>query len=329
MMDALTAARSALPTADAPGTTDGGKLFLSGYSQGGLVSMATHRALQSAGISVTASTFMSGPYALTALADAIVEGQVNASAVENFVLLASSFQHAYGNIYTNSSEVFNPAYAAGIDTLLPGSMSVSALQSAGKLPTALFSVTPPNPTYAAETPATAPANLASIFAAGFGTPFLVNNSYRLSYLQDATAAPDGGFPTLTTGVPPASPANTFRQALKTNDLRDWTPIAPVLLCGGNSDPTVFFFSTTLMQHYWTVTAPAAGLSVLDVDSAVASNDPYAGYKIGFAAAVALVRAAAIAGGAMDGGNAAVLAKYHAGLVPPFCLSAAKGFFDGH
>jgi hypothetical protein len=121
----------------------------------------------------------------------------------------------------------------------------------------------------------------------------------------------------------------LRQALKKNDLRDFTPTAPVLLCGGNSDPTVFFFNTTLMQHYWTVTAPATGMSVLDVDSGATVNDPYAAFKTGFAAAVALVRVAAIAGGATDGGNAAVLAKYHAGLVPPFCLSAAKEFFDGH
>src|SRR4029078_4275938 len=44
MIDALTAARSALPTADAPDTMDGGKLLVTGYSQGGYVAMATHRA---------------------------------------------------------------------------------------------------------------------------------------------------------------------------------------------------------------------------------------------------------------------------------------------
>jgi hypothetical protein len=35
MIDALTAARSALPVAGAPATTDDGKLFITGYSQGG------------------------------------------------------------------------------------------------------------------------------------------------------------------------------------------------------------------------------------------------------------------------------------------------------
>jgi dipeptidyl aminopeptidase/acylaminoacyl peptidase len=46
MIDALTAARSALPTTDAPSTTDNGELLVTGYSQGGYVAMATHRALQ-------------------------------------------------------------------------------------------------------------------------------------------------------------------------------------------------------------------------------------------------------------------------------------------
>jgi hypothetical protein len=173
-----------------------------------------------------------------------------------------------------------------------------------------------------------PASLAPIFAMGFGNPHLVNNTYRLEYLRDAQAQPDGGFPTVSTGVPATAPANTLRQALKTNDLRNWTPTAPVLLCAGNQDPTVFYFNTQLMQHYWTANPPGAALTVLDVDSAVASGDPYATLKNAFAAAKALVAANAVAGGASDGGAKAVLQAYHAGLVPPVCLSAVKSFFDG-
>src|SRR6185436_4932621 len=66
MIDALTAGRKALPLAATPSTTDGGKLFITGYSQGGYVAMATHRALQAAGVAVTASAPLSGPYALSA-----------------------------------------------------------------------------------------------------------------------------------------------------------------------------------------------------------------------------------------------------------------------
>jgi hypothetical protein len=68
-------------------------------------------------------------------------------------------------------------------------------------------------------------------------------AYRLGYLRDAQAAPDGGFPSLSTGVPATSPTNTLRQALKTNDLRNWSPTAPVLLCAGDQDPTVFYLNT--------------------------------------------------------------------------------------
>jgi alpha/beta superfamily hydrolase len=327
MIDALTAARAALPNLGSV-SSDGGKLFVGGYSQGGYVAMATHRAMQAAGMTVTAAAPMSGPYALSALTDAVFEGQVNLSAVENTALLATSYQHAYGNVYASATDVFETPYAAGIDALLPSTVPVSELVSEGKLPNAEFSPTPPVASLADLTPATAPANLAAVFAQGFGTPFLVSNTYRLNYVQDAGANPDGGL-TGTDGLPPSAPANGFRQDLKLNDLRSWVPAVPVLLCGGSSDPTSFFLSTTLMQSYWAKNGGGAFFSVLDVDSAATANDPYAGEKAGFAAAEALVRAAAIAGGATDFGDEAVFADYHAGLVPPFCITAAKSFFDAH
>jgi hypothetical protein len=68
---------------------------------------------------------------------------------------------------------------------------------------------------------------------------------------------------------------------------------------------------------------------LDIASAPTAGDPYADEKDAFRAAVTAVEVAAIAGGATDGGHAAVLADYHARLVPPFCLAAVKSFFDGH
>jgi hypothetical protein len=84
----------------------------------------------------------------------------------------------------------------------------------------------------------------------------------------------------------------------------------------------------LLQAYWGAAAPAAAVTVLDVDSAGASGDPYSALKNEFSAAKALVAADAVVQGATDGGAEAVLEAYHAGLVPPFCLSAVKSFFDG-
>ena len=327
MIDALAAARSALPVSSAPSTSDGGKLFVTGYSQGGYVAMATHRALQQAGATVTASAPMSGPYALSAFGDAIFEGQVSASAAVNLVLLLNSYQHAYSNVYSQPTDVFESAYAAGIVDLLPSATAAGDLQSQGKLPAAVFSPTPPDPSFAAFTPATSPPDLAPVFAQGFAADHLIANAYRLQYLQDAKAKPDGGFPTITDGLPPSAPANALRQDLKTNDLRDWTPTAPVMLCGGKLDPTVFFFNTQLMQNYWTANPPPVAPVVLDVDSAAGAADPYADLKAGFTAAKDALRVQAVVGGASDGGDQAVLDAYHAGLVPPFCLSAVKSFFE--
>lgn len=325
MVDALSAARSTLPALNA---SDSHKLFVTGYSQGGHVAMATHRALQAAGATVTASAPMSGPYALSAFGDAIVMGQVDDGATENFAMVASSYQHSYGNLYSSPTDVFEPKYANAIDSL--GTTDISTLISQGLLPShALFDSTPPAPEFASMTPATRPANLAPVFAAGFGADHLVSNAYRLRYLRDAQAVPDGGFPSRTTGVPPANPANTLRQDLKANDLRNWHPTAPVLLCAGNADPSVFYLNTQLMQQYWAANAPGSPVSVLDVDSPVASGDPYADIKRGFGAAKELVELNAILHGARDGGAAAVRDIYHAGLVPPFCLMAAMSFFDHH
>jgi len=82
-----------------------------------------------------------------------------------------------------------------------------------------------------------------------------------------------------------------------------------------------------MQDYWATHAPAGAVGVLDVDAAASSGDPYAQLQSAFAAAKALVASAAVLGGATDGGQAAVLAAYHTGLVAPFCVAAVRSFFD--
>jgi hypothetical protein len=168
MIDALTAARSALSGVSA---SDSGKLFVTGYSQGGFVAMATHKALQAAGSVVTASAPMSGPYALAAFGDAIFEGQVNTSGPLNFNLLVTSYQHSYGNVYAAPTDVYEALYAPTADALLPSATGITTVYDQGQLPQhALFNSTPPGPAYAAITPATQPASLAPIFAQGLARP---------------------------------------------------------------------------------------------------------------------------------------------------------------
>lgn len=343
MIDALSAARKALPGLLNP-VADSGKLFITGYSQGGHVAMATHKAMQAAGQPVTASAPLSGPYAMAAFGDAVFSGNVNLGSTLFFPLLINSYQKAYGNIYSQLTDIYEPTYAPGLDTLLPTDTPTATLYQQGKLPqTAFFNRIPPTapagsppslqPTLNAITPPTTPAAQAPLFALGFGASNLITNQARLSYLLDAIANPDGAVPSATNGLPAANPTNAFRIAAKKNDLRNWTPTRPVLLCGGSSDPTVFFnVNTQVMQGFWTApspAAPAAGLlTVLNVDSAPTSAaDPYAAAKVGFGQAKAGTAAAAVAAGAADGGAQAVTLAYHGGLVPPFCNVAARGFFQ--
>ena len=293
MVDALTAARKGFA---AVGAKANAKLFVSGYSQGGFVSMATQRALQLAGTPVTAGAHLSGPYSLSAFGDAVYAGNVNLGGTIFTPLLVSSMQRAYGNIYSTPAEMYETAYASTIETLLPSTTTQSVLLSTGKLPaTAFFAADSlPKPTG---------------FEAFFGAGNLIKTSYRNTYLADAVANP-------------TSPKHPLRIAANKNDLlkQNWTPNKPMLLCGGNADPTVFFaLNTQGAQAYFAGKGvPAQAVTVLDVDSAPTSaSDPFALAKGGFAQA----KAATAAGGAT-----AVVQAYHGSLVPPFCNAAARGYF---
>ena len=318
MIDALAASRTALPHTQSSATSDSGKLFITGYSQGGYVAMATHKALQAANMPVTASAPMSGPYALEAFGDAIFYGSVDIGSTVFASMVTSSYQNSYQNLFTTPTQVFEAAYANDVVGLLPSATPVSTLFADGKLPqTALFnSVTPVTGNTALDNQLAVPTN--PVFALGFGPSNLITNDYRLSYVLDAVQNPDGAVPTPTTGVPAAAPANTLRQDLKTNDLRNWIPQSPMLLCGGDQDPTVFFnVNTGTMQAFWSA-LPAGLVTVLDVNGTVNPSSPFAPLQVGFQTTLAGLLA--------SGGQEAVVENYHT-TVAPFCTVAARGFFS--
>src|SRR5882724_92319 len=320
MIDGLTAARTVLPHVSSAVTSDGGKLFITGYSQGGYVAMATHKAMQAAQLPVTAAAPMSGPYALEAFGDAIFLGNVDIGSTVFADLVTTSYQKAYGNLYTSPGQVFEPAYAGSVEGLLPSATPIATLFSTGKLPqTALFSSTTPVTGNATLDAALAvPAN--PVFALGFGPSNLITNEYRLAYALDAVNNPDGAVPTPQAGVPQAAaPQDPLRQDLKTNDLRNWAPHAPVLLCGGDQDPTVFFsVNTGTMQAYWnSLQLPAGLVTVLDVNGTINPSSPFAPLQAGFQTTLAGLLA--------SGGEEAVVENYHV-TVAPFCTVAARGFF---
>ena len=326
MIDALTAARTALPHTMTGATTDGGKLFVTGYSEGGHVAMATHRALQAAGMTVTASAPMSGPYALEAFGDAVFYGQVDIGSTVFAPLLVSSYQHAYGNIYQNLTDVYEANYAPKMADLLPSNTALATLFSNGTLPqSALFNaITPVTGNAMLDAALAVPTN--PVFAAGFGSSNLVTNNFRLAYVLDAVASPDGAVrvpdPSRAVQVPTftvaANPQNTLRIAFKTNDLRNWIPQRPVLMCGGDQDPTVFFSVNTLvMQQFWAA-LPAGAITVVDLNAAVTDpNDPFAAAKVGYQTTIAGIAAA--------GGQSAAVQAIHA-TEAPFCTAVARGFF---
>ncbi len=115
MIDALRAARHALALlrerdddsdALAPPPHPDGKFFLTGYSQGGYVALATEQAMQQRGMPVTAASPGSGPYALAALVDYIFLGHPDLGAPQLGSLLVEAYQHSYGNVYSAPSQLF-------------------------------------------------------------------------------------------------------------------------------------------------------------------------------------------------------------------------------
>jgi hypothetical protein len=292
MIDALRAARKAFPNI---GANDSGKLFLSGYSQGGHVSMATHRAMQTTYASefkVTASGNMSGPYSLVKTFQTVFAGGVNAGATVFTPLILTSWQKAYGNLYTSPSDVYESAYATGIETLMPGSLTFNQLFTTGKLPTKLFASGPL---------VTGDPSLDALFASGVGTPNLIKQSYRQAVATN--------------------PANPAWVAAAKNDLLNWTPARPLAMCYGAQDPTVFGSNTTDAARYFAIKGAQGVFKTLDLEDAVSVGPQLAG-------AFAAAKASAAADPTLGASPAErVLGAYHGSLVPPFCNIAVRGFFQ--
>jgi len=343
MMDILAAARTALPNTFTHTTVGNGKLFLTGYSEGGHVALATLRALEAAGDPVTAAAPMSGPYALEAFGDAVFFGKVNLGSTVFAPLLANSYQHAYSNINDSANPIFSSTYP-NAETQLPSTTPIDTIFAESLLPElALFdSTTPvvsiPNQpilsaglTAALAVPPIDPnIPVTALWHAGFGNPYLVNNNYRESYALDAALNPDGAVPTPQPGVPlaKAEPTQGFRQDLYVNDLRNgnWAPTVPTLMCGGQNDPTVYFsVNTETMAVFWHAD-PYVG--VLDVDAAPAG--PFAPIQAAFQTTQAQLFAfyQTPAGGGLSAAAAQqkIVQGYHV-AVSPFCTLAARSFFS--
>ncbi|SCX74139.1 S9 family peptidase [Variovorax sp. EL159] len=125
------------------------------------------------------------------------------------------------------------------------------------------------------------------------------------------------------------PRNAMRKAALANDLRDWTPQRPVLMCGGGLDATVSFRSTLATAAYFRANGmPDDKLKVIDLEATPAPGDSFAFAHTGFRLASAInwnilnpVTAREKSQKTLDG--------YHYLLVSPPCLLAARSFFESH
>ncbi len=294
MVDALRAARKAFPNV---GANASDKLLISGYSQGGFVAMAAMKAMQekyASEFKVTALGGMSGPYALTSTLQTVFAGGVNLGATVFSPLIFTSWQKAYGNLYASPSDVYEAAYATGIESLLPSStLNFTTVFTTGKLPTKLFS---------GGALQTQDPSLNALFAAGVGTPNLIKDNYRQAVLSN--------------------PAHPVFAAAKTNDLTGWTPTRPVGMCVGSADPTVFASNTTTAATEFGKRGAGALVKVFNVEDAATVGAQVAG---GFQAAKAATAADPNAPGASPAEK--VLQAYHGGLVPAFCNVVTRGYFQ--
>ncbi|HSI50431.1 MAG TPA: prolyl oligopeptidase family serine peptidase [Ideonella sp.] len=291
MVDGLRAAKAYLNEASA--VKPSAQLFVTGYSQGGHVAMATHKIIErdyASEFTVTASAPMSGPHNLAKFIAQINSGPdvcptlgspdvnctVNAGATLFTPLLLTSWQRSYGDVYSDAASVYQAPYGAATATLLPTNSSVETLLTTGKLP--------PD----------------STFRKLFGTGGLIQEAFRAAYFTDANSG--------------------FKKAAAANTLLGWTPKAPMAMCYSAADPTVYSYNTTDMQADFAsrgVLVPA--LDVRGNTTAIAGSLGLAAAQVAGAFQVtypATGTAVGTPGTESDHANAA-----------PFCATFVRGFFS--
>ncbi|MCD6200910.1 MAG: prolyl oligopeptidase family serine peptidase [Bacteroidales bacterium] len=111
--------------------TANGQLYLAGYSEGGYVTMATHRALETGtapeGMQVTASAPMAGPYDLKTTIDTILSyGTYKSPAYIAYFLTA--YDKIYG--WNRLHDIFREPYASMIPDLFDGLHSTGDINKA-------------------------------------------------------------------------------------------------------------------------------------------------------------------------------------------------------
>jgi pimeloyl-ACP methyl ester carboxylesterase len=223
-IDAIRAARQTLERRSVPVTH---RLFLAGYSQGGHAALATLRAIEAAaepGLVVTAAGGMSGPYHVDRTVRETLDVMWDAVAPQDALVgpyVLTAYQQVYGDLYDTPEQYFHLPYAIGIESLLP--------TRADTLPPGVTLFGPPWsfslgtfhwPDFDSRCP--------EVGEVAWGTD-CTRLPYILSYVITDRVRTDL-----------QDPDSPVSRSLRDNDLVDWRPEAPVLMCGGGRDPVVDF-----------------------------------------------------------------------------------------
>ena len=267
------------------------KLYITGYSQGGAVAVATQRALEAAGTKPVAVAGLSGPLAMLNFGDRVMSGTVNRGANFFTPMLITAAQKAYGNIYSLPEDIYGPTVKGFLPNYLPGiniqnDPNFGTLWSAPMLPDAV-------PGF------------------GKGANAILSSAARNAYLTDISGA---------------QVINPLRMALQKNDLRSgWSPVSPLLLCGTSNDGTVFFENNTLpfIQYVENKRAQlgVAQKPLVKVDLNTQPNpaDSYSSLRSAFITAYSAITFES------DRTGGANSVDVHSSAAP-FCYAAALGFF---
>ncbi len=304
MIDALTAARAALPTLIAP-VSDNGKLFITGISEGGFVAMATLKAMRALNMTVTATAPLEPVSAALNYGDYIMSGHVPVASTLLLPMLLNGYQKTYATLYRTPADYYTSTYSAGIEAAFPGTYTFDTLVSSNTVPlAALFS----------GGAATTPAAFAPLFAGGVGAGNLITDSARNAYLAD---------------IANATPTHPLRAALKANDMLSLGVDKPMLLCGGAQDPTVFFSVNAEASAIALAGNPY--VSILDLENSYPLTSGMATVTKATGAAITALQAGfqqtkAATQAAAPSDPLAVVVAYHGKLAPPFCVAAASGYF---
>lgn len=141
--DLIRAARTFIT--DSLGLSHNDELFITGYSQGGHAAMALHKHIEDNNLlsefNVIASAPLSGPYDLVGTQMVLPADSIY-SVPTYLPYLIESMQYVYGNIYTNTTDVYQEPWATTINDYKNGSIDIGTFGQ--NLPGNLFQFMNPN-----------------------------------------------------------------------------------------------------------------------------------------------------------------------------------------